>query len=167
MTKQQQQLVEENMKLVHFVIQRYYPWHTNDDDIIQIGMIGLCIAAEKWDAEKGAFSTYATCRIRGEINHEFARRQKQVKTLSLEYMYDKNDADSELKNFIVGDQDVDYVDTNYFKSKLTPLQLQIFDMKLSGLRNSDIARELNFSREYIGQQLRLIQHKWNKYMGKS
>jgi RNA polymerase sporulation-specific sigma factor len=167
MTKQQQQLVEENMKLVHFVIKRYYPWHIQDEDVIQIGMIGLCRAAEQWDAEKGAFSTYATYKIRGAINHEFRKCKKQIKTISLDDMSYGNNEDGCLKDFLVGDQDVDYVDTKYFMSKLTPLQQQIFDMKLTGLRKSEIARELNFCREYIGQQMRLIQHKWNKYMGKS
>lgn len=154
------------MNLVHFVIQRYYPWHIHDEDIIQVGMVGLCKAADKWDAEKGAFSTYATCRIRGEISREFCKRGKQIQTLSLEYMYGDGNEDSELKDFIIGDQDVDYVDYQYFYDKLNSKQQQILELKLTGLRNFEIAKELNCSRERIGQQVRLIRHKWEKYMEK-
>jgi RNA polymerase sigma factor (sigma-70 family) len=165
MTKQQ--LIEDNMKLVYFVIQRYYPKHIHNEDIVQIGMVGLCKAAEKYDSEKGQFSTYATKCIRTEIRAEFRRWSKQIDTLSLNREYPGIDGEPvELQDFIVGDTDVDYVDSKYFYSKLTPLQQRIVELKQYGLNGAEIGRELGYCKEYIRQQLRLISHKWIKYMEK-
>ena len=167
MTKHQ--LIEDNMNLVYFVIRRYYPKHITNEDIIQLGMVGLCKAAEKYEPDKGQFSTYATKCIRTEICQEFRRWSKRVDTLSLNYEYGgkyigKDDESIALQNILVGDTDVDYVDYKYFYSKLTPLQQKIFELKQYGLNNAEVGREIGYCREYIGQQMRLIAHKWTKYM---
>lgn len=162
MTKQQ--LIEDNMNLVYFVISKYYPNNIGDEDLVQCGMVGLCTAAERFDESKSKFSTYATNRIRIEIQREFRRRSKEGAALSLDYEYSTEDGETTLGDFIMGSPDVDYVDTTYFYKQLTPLQQTVLDMKRAGIHNAQIARELHFSREYIGRQCRLIRSKWNKYM---
>lgn len=163
MTKQQQQLVEDNMNLVPFTIRRYYPWHVDDEDIIQIGMIGLCQAAMAWDENKGTFSTYAICRIRGVLSHHFKKEKKRIPTISLDQVL-VNDDDFTFHDFLVGKDNVEYVDYQCLYSKLTPAQQEIFDLKLQGLKNVEIARKFNLSTERIGQQVRIIRKKWDKYV---
>lgn len=79
-----QKFIEENTNLVHFLINKYYPYFSADEDIIQCGMLGLCKAAEKWDSSKSKFSTYATKWILSEIKRELRERGKHSAEISLE-----------------------------------------------------------------------------------
>ena len=115
-----QQLIEDNMNLVYFIISREYPTYLQDEDIIQSGMLGLCKAANSWE-ERGLFSTYAGRCIRNEIRQEFVRRKPHSKLVSLEA--NVND-ESTLGDLIVGEEDVVYLDDEQFYSQLTKEELE-------------------------------------------
>lgn len=75
MTDEERKLAEDNMKLVYFVINKFYPQYSQDEDVASIGMIGLLKAAEMWEPSKGAFSTIATTAIKSEIRNELRKRR--------------------------------------------------------------------------------------------
>lgn len=81
MTPEQLRLVEDNIPLVGYIVGKNYrnaPQLGEFDDIIQIGSIGLCKAAETYRPDKGfKFSTYAGRCIRNEIKMAL-RAQKQL-----------------------------------------------------------------------------------------
>lgn len=79
------QFIEDNVKLVYYLIQKYYPTYAYDEDIIQCGMIGLCKAAKAWQ-QKGKFSSYAKKCIFNEIKNELKYRQKHSAVISLEVL---------------------------------------------------------------------------------
>lgn len=87
-----QEFIEENIKLVYFFINKYYPSFSKDEDIIQCGMLGLCKAAKKWKQE-GEFSSYACQCVLNEVRQELKRRQKYNVEISLDRLLeeDKND----------------------------------------------------------------------------
>jgi RNA polymerase sigma factor (sigma-70 family) len=59
--KQRNELIETNIKLVDFVIERYFKHHKFNQDAKQEGRIGLLEAVERFEPSKGfQFSTYAT-----------------------------------------------------------------------------------------------------------
>jgi len=59
--KQRNELIEANIKLVDFVIERYFKHHKFNQDAKQEGRIGLLEAVERFEPSKGfQFSTYAT-----------------------------------------------------------------------------------------------------------
>ena len=61
-------LVEENLGLVRMAIQRYRGFGVEDEDLMQIGSVGLIKAARDFDESKQVqFSTYAVAKIIGEI----------------------------------------------------------------------------------------------------
>ena len=65
MLKIQQKLVRHNLRLVLSIANKYQPVGSSLLDLVQDGNLGLMIAAEKFDAERGhRFSTYATWWIR-------------------------------------------------------------------------------------------------------
>lgn len=72
LTAEQQRLVEENQGLVYHAIERFYGLrrqHPDFEDVVAVGMIGLCNAAAGFDLERGCrFSTHATWQIRGTIS---------------------------------------------------------------------------------------------------
>lgn len=86
LTDEQIRMVEENIKLVSFVIQRYVHSTPNPvlfqwDDLFQTGCIGLIKAAKAFDPHAGyAFSSFATRCILNQIRMSF--RTKSVPTVS-------------------------------------------------------------------------------------
>jgi len=72
-TPEQTELIEKNMKLVHYVINTYFTLNNGNseleyDDLFQVGCIGLMKAAEKYDKEKGyKFNTFADRVIKNNI----------------------------------------------------------------------------------------------------
>ncbi len=81
-------LVEDNLGLVRMAVQRYRGFGVEDEDLMQIGSIGLIKAARDFDAEKQVqFSTYAVTKIIGEIK-TYLRDNGSVK-VSRKYKEDK------------------------------------------------------------------------------
>ena len=159
MTKQQ--LIEDNMGLVYGLVHREYPTYSNDEDIIQCGMLGLCVAAEKWDESKSAFSTFATICIRSSIQYEFRKRAKYKDDLSLDAelptRHDTGNIDiSTYKDLIVGDEDVTYFDIGIDLKKLTEREREIARLLLTGMTQADVAKRLGVSRQYVGKVTRKI-----------
>lgn len=166
MTKQQ--LIEDNMNLVYFIINKYYPKYINDEDIVQCGMVGLCQAADKWDEQKGAFSTYASRSIRHTIRNEFVRyRNKHKDVLSLDYEYKTigDDEPSTLGDSIVGEDGVDIVDYDALYKKLNYIQQKIFDYKINGYGTKEIAKKTGLSIETVCKHIRIIKIKWEMVYG--
>ncbi len=84
----QDRLVEENLGLVRMAVQRYRGFGVEDDDLMQIGSMGLIKAARDFDPEKEVrFSTYAVAKIIGEIK-TYLRDNGSIK-VSRKYKEDK------------------------------------------------------------------------------
>jgi RNA polymerase sporulation-specific sigma factor len=63
-----EQLVIHNVRLVRNVVKRLNKLHQDQEDLFQIGMIGLLKAIQKFDVSVGVkFSTYAVPTVNGEI----------------------------------------------------------------------------------------------------
>ena len=78
-----QQLINSNLRLVIYVIKRYfYEKITNDNflDLVQEGNLGLIKAVDKFDISKGyKFSTYAIFWIRQAINKYIIERAAMIR----------------------------------------------------------------------------------------
>ena len=57
LTDAQRDLVEKNLGLVYKIVHRL--GDTRTDDLIQVGVLGLCHAVVRWNPEKAKLSTYA------------------------------------------------------------------------------------------------------------
>ena len=72
MTKVTDELVAENLGLVHMCVRRFVGRGEDYEDLFQIGCVGLVKAADNFDPELGyKFSTYAVPMIIGEIRSGF------------------------------------------------------------------------------------------------
>ncbi|WP_029521966.1 sigma-70 family RNA polymerase sigma factor [Persephonella sp. KM09-Lau-8] len=69
--KEREKLILDNLSLVKKVASKiYYRLPKGDiefDDLVNVGVIGLMKAIEKYDKDKAKLSTYAYIKIRGEI----------------------------------------------------------------------------------------------------
>lgn len=72
-------LIEKNLGLVHHIVRRFTGRGYDQEDLFQIGVIGLMKAIDKFDLSLGLqFSTYAVPMITGEIKR-FLRDDGPVK----------------------------------------------------------------------------------------
>lgn len=75
-------IITDNLKLVRFVMKRYFN-NTHDEDLFQIGCLGLVKAAKAFDENKGFnFSTFAIKVITNEFF--MLSRKKETCTVSFE-----------------------------------------------------------------------------------
>ncbi|MSO27603.1 MAG: SigB/SigF/SigG family RNA polymerase sigma factor [Candidatus Nanopelagicales bacterium] len=66
------ELVEMHMPLVEHLARRYRDRGEYHEDLVQVGMVGLINAVDRFDVERGLeFSTFATPTILGEIKRHF------------------------------------------------------------------------------------------------
>ncbi len=81
------QLIEQNMGLVHSVVRRFQGRGQETEDLFQVGCVGLVKAAKRFDCSYGVkFSTYAVPMIMGEIKRflrddgvlKVSRRLKEI-----------------------------------------------------------------------------------------
>lgn len=121
MTEEQKRLVEENMDLVPYVVNKFFNRHFDKDDLISIGNIGLIRAAKGYNSNKKIkFSTLAVTSIKNQILNSFAYKgrkrrtlQEGEKLLSLDYLYNTKDGKKfQLSEFIPDDLNVSDVVVN-------------------------------------------------------
>ena len=76
--KDKEQLISQNIGLVHFVIKRFLNRGQDMEELFQVGCVGLCKAVEGFKEElELQFSTYAVPVILGEVKR-FVRDNTQV-----------------------------------------------------------------------------------------
>lgn len=153
-------LIVDNMNLVRHLVNRHYPSYKGNEDILQIGYIGLIKAAESYNPALGfTFSTYASSIIMNEIKMEFRKEMRAPPTISIDTIIIE---DSELTlEDILGSNDLEMFDLTPFINRLTDLERSMVYMAMEGLRKSDIARELKISRSYVSRIFKDIRKKWD------
>lgn len=73
MTEKENKMVEENLGLVYRVLYKYWYKQSKEiqEDLLQEGCIGLCVATKLYDKTMGKFSTYANFYIDGYMKRYF------------------------------------------------------------------------------------------------
>lgn len=160
MNDEQQRLVTDNMKLVHFVVNKYYPTFNGNEDVSQVGMVGLCKAALAWNPDKTTFTTCACIYIRNEIRAYFRENLVEQPPLSLDYEYD---GDMTLSDAIEGDCDVNStLDFDEFLAEQPERTQQIIRLHSQGYSLKEIANWLGVSSQIVNQAKRIFELKWER-----
>lgn len=82
MTRQQRKLVEDNHSLIYYMLRQM---QESIDEYYDLAAIALCKAAVSWQAEKGAFTSYACQCIKNEILRDYRAKMMQKRQLN-EYL---------------------------------------------------------------------------------
>ncbi len=89
--KARDKLIEHNLRLVAYIVNKHYGESRDTEDLISIGTIGLIRAAETFDPEKDiTFSTYASTCIQNQIKMYFRKNKHRVNEV---YINDPIDTD--------------------------------------------------------------------------
>lgn len=156
------ELIEKNMGLVYYIINKHYPTYKNNEDVIQEGMVGLCYAAENYDETKSKFSTFASMCIRNNIRNYFKKNSKHDNHFSLDYEITNEFGDGiPFGETLIGDEDVNLFDLYYseFYEGVDYGDRYILD-NIAHCTTSEIANALGISRPAVSQRLRKLRLKW-------
>lgn len=153
-----QKLMEDNVNLVYYIISREYPTFLYDDDVVQSGMLGLCLAANAWEG-KGMFTTYAGKCIRREIHKEFINRKSYSQTASLE---SKVGEEGTLEDLLAGEDDVAIMDDAFF-NELTKEEREVLELSSSGYDTEEISKMRGYTAQKVTKLLRLVNIKWRYF----
>jgi RNA polymerase primary sigma factor len=75
-----ERMVNANVPLVVSIARQYGSSHLEAEDLIQEGMIGLCVAVERYDPARGfRFSTYATYWIKQRVLRALDRQSRLIR----------------------------------------------------------------------------------------
>lgn len=95
------ELIEHNLRLVVFIVNKHYSDSKEQEDLISIGTIGLIRAAETFDPEKAiSFSTYASTCIRNQIKMYFRKNKHKSSEV---YMNEPIDTDKNGNELTIAD----------------------------------------------------------------
>lgn len=167
LTPKQQQLVADNHNLI-YSLANYK--HINLDEFYDVLAIGLCKAAAIFDETKGNFSTIAYTVMYNEYKIQLrqltaARTIPQDKIVSADIKIQSEDREGNPARLIdlipdetaLTEQNV-MCDITYrlLMDKLKEDEKEIVMMLLDGVSQVDIAKQMNFSRQYINIKIKRI-----------
>ncbi len=107
---EKEQVAEENMPLVHYVVNMFLNSGIAYDELASIAMVGYAKALNKYDTEREVkFSTYAINCIKNEILFFLRKEKKHMKnniSMNMELSVDKNGNSLQLED-IISKEDLD------------------------------------------------------------
>lgn len=160
-------LILDNMKLVYFIINKHYPSHAKNEDIIQEGMLGLVNAAENFDPEKGKFSTYATTCILNQIRTYFRNEIKHNNDVSIYNEVEFEDGEkAPLINTIIGEDEISLVESDFNDFYESVCERDKLILKLSDSHSDyEISAILGISRTQVWYHTTKLRKMWRERYG--
>ena len=161
-------LVEHNLRLVAHIIKKYYSSHSDQDDLVSIGTIGLIKAINTFDINKNIkLSSYASRCIENEILMYFRNLKKTSQDISLNEAIDTDKDGNPLSLLDVLSTDDNILESlntklntkklaEYINSELNQREKKVIIMRY-GLDGNDpvtqreVAKILGVSRSYISR----------------
>lgn len=156
---------DSNVMLVYSVFNKNYKAYRHlEDDLVQEGLLGLWKACNTFDPEKGAeFSTYAVKCIKNEMGMFLRKIGKSQEELSLDRPLN-TECNATFLHL------VEEVNVEEDDSKSEAIQMlidvaketgneRLIELKLQGMKQVDIAKELHVHPATISERMRFLYEK--------
>lgn len=166
-----EELYLANELLVYHVLKKLFPNKQFDEDLQQVGRLGLWKACNTYDKDASKFSTYACSCIRNELIMHMRvltaqkRAPKDAFTVSLDQgAYKSEDLESVILSDIVADDDVGFLDLKGFWDSLIPIERAIVRCRMRGMIVPEIVEELGISHTTVWRYTKSAREKWDMYI---
>lgn len=153
--KTPEELLHENLRLVNFVLRRYFPTLAQDEDLAQEGSIGLWKACMSYDG-RGKFSTFAVLCIKCEILMCLRKRRRSAGTVSLDAPFGDDTNSTTLGDMVEDPKASTFeaeAETNDFIRRLRDRDRRIIELRVAGLTQKDIAQSTGISQVGVSRRL--------------
>lgn len=160
-------LVEHNLRLVVFVVNRFQNTKYDREDLFSIGTIGLIKAVRTFDPTKNIkFNTYAAKCIENEILMKLRKNKKQNQDVFLEEVVSNDKDGNQLTIFDLLGTDKEIVEENIEKKETIEFLRNVieelpenekmiikyrFGIDCIQKKQSDIAKIFNISQSYVSR----------------
>lgn len=176
--KNSEDLVLGNLRLVVHLAKKYQGMGLSLEDLIHEGTIGLCQARDKYDVDKGKFSSYAALWIKATIRQALNNKSRLIRIPAHRtHLTDESPKVSTLNTSYQGSYtpqvEVKY-EEDHLNNKISsllgllkPNQRKIIQMKFGigyddEMKTSDIAKELGLTVQAVNGNIRnalkIMQH---------
>jgi RNA polymerase sigma factor (sigma-70 family) len=139
-------------KLIYHVLHRRFPALDIDDDIMQIGRIGLWQALKSYKPEQGKFSTLACRCIKNQILRDMPPQEHYIS------LYEPVGRDTTLENYIPDADRISCVETmDWFirgYRKLKPFEKLVIRLTCVGYKQKDISERTGKTQQYVCKVLK-------------
>lgn len=145
-------MTADDVRLVHFVIGRYWKYYLGNEDVFQAGCLAMCECAEKLGDKFSESSTYVVAAINHAIINYFHKENKHSKVMSY---------DTTVKS---GNDDTGTVWIDNFESPpiypyeidlpdyLNDVEKEIISGLAAGYTMQEIGDTLGFSRQRVSER---------------
>ena len=163
---------ENNIKLIYFVLNRYFYILRSDEDAIQIGRIALYKAYMTYDASKNLkFSSYASRIIYNDILYYAQKKYRDYQfynnMIRIDSKIDNKSFDSKLsihdilEDFRSGiDLELVEIDEDKLFKSLTSRDVEILRCLDNDMNQSEIAKVLNICQSNVSRCIRNLKSKF-------
>lgn len=162
---EQEQLFHENLELAYFILWKHYPTFAQDEDLKQEALLGLWKACLSYDQQKSMFSTYASRCIHNRLRMWLRERSKHPDTVSINSPVAGYGEEGPTLEDTIEDPvpaiDEDYINLKNFLASLSERDQKIVKLRMQGLTQEQIARELGMTRVNCSVRLTRI---WVKFV---
>jgi len=162
---------DENVGLVYYVFNKFYQRYRNiEDDLVQEGLMGLWKACQTFDSLRGTeFSTYAVVVIKNAMGMYVRKMNRRPKEYSLDRLIDEDKSKMTFLNLMSYDEQEDPEDAYVIEVLMEVAKENscedIVKMRLDGMKQVDIAKELGVSQSTISERLRHLYALVRKELG--
>ena len=186
LTNEEKQKVEDNLALVNYILKKHSFARTGSyDDYFQEGVYGLCLAAKRYDKNKGTeFSTYAASYINGYLlkhyrdfsqgpirptRSSFANKNKP-NYLYIDGLINEETGDCYGYDFIdVGvneeDESIANLSLKEINKSLNKNEKAILELSLKNVTQRDIGDRINLSQAQVSRIKKNLKTKINSFLG--
>lgn len=158
------ELFEQNMNLVHFVLNQNFKRHAKDEDLQQEGYIALWNACLHYDPTVATFATFAHRCIKNKLINVLLKAQNEAKGRQCvqdeELLYAIVDPTDHYAILFVEPD----IDVNTLISKLTQSQKITLQHLQEGLSARDIAKLKGISHQAVYSTISIIKEKIKKQL---
>lgn len=156
-----EELLNENMRLVYFVMRRQFSSLAGDQDLIQEGLIGLWKACLSYDGREGVkFSSFAIPCIRNAILMELRKRRRAPAAISLDAPLGDSDGDFSLADTLVDQKSSAFEDDVFadeFMEHLSEIDQRLITLRGEGLTQKDAGAAMGISQTIVSRRLTRIE----------
>lgn len=169
---EQDDLFEQNIQLIHYIVSRYWYGYLNDEDFMQECYLKCWRSLDKFDQSKSKLSAYWTTIIANTAGmykrKSTAKKRIPENTISsLDYTYsnlDKNGNPKKLSDYLFQDNQYVLVDLNDLYSRISNMDITIIELWMAGYKQHEISQITQLTQPDISRRIKKIRYSAKRYL---
>lgn len=169
---EQDELFEQNIQLIHYIVSRYWYGYLNDEDFMQDCYLKCWKSLDKFDSSKSKLSAYWTTIIANTagMHKRKSTAKKRIPgniMLSLDYTYDhldENGNPKDLSDYMIQDNQYIMIDLNDLYSRISNMDITIIELLMAGYKQYEISEITQLTQPNISRHIKKIRYLAKRYL---